>query len=76
MIGVPLCILLLVVLLFITDTILNQNNTTRNTTLYGSNVGGLDNEQLLVEVGFLAEEFTQTLINIETPENKYAWSAQ
>ena len=55
MIGVPLGILLLVVLLFITDTILNQNNTTRNTTLYGSNVGGLDNEQLLVEVGFLAE---------------------
>ncbi|MDG1198556.1 MAG: VanW family protein [Actinomycetota bacterium] len=76
MIGVPLGILLLVVLLFITDTILNQNNTTRNTTLYGSNVGGLDNEQLLLEVGFLAEEFTQTLINIETPENKYAWSAQ
>lgn len=75
LIGVPLGILLLVVLLFITDTILNQNNTTRNTTLYGSNVGGLDKEQLLTEVGFLAEEFTQTLINIETPENKYAWSA-
>ena len=63
-------------LLFITDTIFHQNNTTRNTTLYGSNIGGLDKEQLRLEVGSLAEEFTKTSINIKTLEDRFTWSAQ
>tara|TARA_B110000438_G_scaffold61561_1_gene61862 strand:+ start:2884 stop:4590 length:1707 start_codon:yes stop_codon:yes gene_type:complete len=76
MIGLPLAILLLIMLLFITDTIFHQNNTTRNTTLYGSNIGGLDKEQLRLEVGSLAEEFTKTSINIKTLEDRFTWSAQ
>ena len=76
MIGLPSAILLLLTLLFITDTIFHQNNTTRNTILYGSNIGGLDKEQLLLEVGFLAEEFNQTSITIKTVEDKFTWSAQ
>ena len=76
MIGLPLAILLFLMLLFVTDTIFRQNNTSRNTTLYGSNIGGLDKEQLLLEVGFLAEEFAQTSITIETLEDRFTWSAQ